>query len=191
MLNNYKNYLNTMKKIADNLVVYDKSQSKIDIDFAFQNWCNILNEIKFSKRRKIIFIGNGGSAGIASHCATDYSKNGKVRSLALNDAATLTCLSNDYSYDEVFSKQIEYHGFEDDLLVAISSSGNSQNIINAINVAKSKKLSTITLSGFKNDNFLKKLGDMNFYINSMEYGFVEILHLTVIHTALDLFLEKQ
>ena len=137
----------------------------------------ILNEIKSSARRKIAFIGNGGSAGIASHCATDYSKNGDVRSLALNDAATLTCLSNDYSYEEVFSKQIEYHGFENDLLVAISSSGNSNNIVNAIEAA-TRKMIIITLSGLK-DNSIKKLGDMNFYINSMEYGFVEILHLTV------------
>tara|TARA_B100000900_G_scaffold412200_1_gene433503 strand:- start:738 stop:1313 length:576 start_codon:yes stop_codon:yes gene_type:complete len=191
MLNNYKNYLNTMKNIADNLVVFDRNGTKIDVDDAFVRWCKILSEIKSSERRKIAFIGNGGSAGIASHCATDYSKNGNIRSLAFNDATTLTCLSNDYSYEEVFSKQIEYHGFENDLLVAISSSGNSKNIINALEAAKRKKMITITLSGFKKDNFLKKLGDMNFYINSMEYGFVEILHLTVIHTALDLFLERK
>ena len=104
--------------------------------------------------------------------------------------ATITCLSNDFSYEDVFSKQIEYHGFEDDLLVAISSSGNSKNIINAVERAKSKKMQIITLSGFNENNSLKKLGDINFYINSLEYGFVEILHLTVIHTALDLFLEK-
>ena len=191
MLKNYNNYILTMKKIADDLVVKDRNNLEINVDNAFKNWCNLLEEIKHSQRRKIIFIGNGGSAGIASHCATDYSKNGQVRSLALNDASTLTCLSNDFSYDEVFSKQIEYHGFDNDLLIAISSSGNSQNILNAVNMAKQRKMLTITLSGFHKNNSLKKLGDMNFYINSMEYGFVEILHLTVIHTALDLFIERQ
>ena len=190
MFKNYNNYISTMKKIADDLVVTDNNNSEINKDYAFKKWCDLLEEIKHSQRRKIIFIGNGGSAGIASHCATDYSKNGQVRSLALNDASTLTCLSNDFSYDEVFSKQIEYHGFENDLLIAISSSGNSQNILNAVNMAKRRKMLTITLSGFNGDNSLKKLGDMNFFINSMQYGFVEILHLTIIHTALDLFIEK-
>ena len=76
-------------------------------------------------------------------------------------------------------------------MYAISSSGNSNNIVNAIEAATRKKMIIITLSGFKKDNSIKKLGDMNFYINSMEYGFVEILHLTVIHTALDLFLERK
>ncbi len=191
MFKNYNNYISTMKKIADDLVVTDNNNSEINKDNAFKKWCDLLEEIKHSQRRKIVFIGNGGSAGIASHCATDYSKNGQVRSLALNDASTLTCLSNDFSYDEVFSKQIEYHGFKNDLLIAISSSGNSQNILNAVNMAKSRKMLTITLSGFNRGNSLKKLGDMNFFINSMEYGFVEILHLTLIHTALDLFIEKQ
>ena len=94
-----------MKKIADDLVVYDRNGAEINVDVAFGRWCKILNEIKSSARRKIAFIGNGGSAGIASHCATNYSKNGNVRSLAFNDAATLTCLSNDYSYEEVFQNK--------------------------------------------------------------------------------------
>ena len=110
--------------------------------------------------------------------------------MALNDPATITCLSNDYSYEEVFSKQIDFHGYENDLLIAISSSGMSQNIINACNTAKRKKMEVITLSGFNNENTLRSLGDLNYYVNSKEYGFVEILHLTIIHTALDLYIEK-
>jgi len=186
---NYRQYIKSLNEIANKMVVNNFNGETIDIDQAYINWCNLLDEIAKSKRRKIVFIGNGGSAGIASHCATDFSKNGNVRSMALNDAATITCLSNDYSYDQVFSKQIEFHGFEDDVLVAISSSGNSNNIIQAVKVARTKKMKIITLSGFKKSNSLNKLGDMNFYIDSMEYGFVEILHLTAIHTALDLYLK--
>src|ERR1700688_408956 len=79
---------------------------------------------------KLVFVGNGGSAAIASHMATDYSKNGDVRAMALNDTSMLTCLGNDLGYDRVFAKQIELYARADDLVVAISSSGRSANILN-------------------------------------------------------------
>lgn len=135
---------------------------------------------------KLVFVGNGGSAGIASHQAIDYSKNGNMRALALNDSAALTCLANDLGYENVFSKQIEMHGREGDLLLAISSSGNSQNILNAVRQARSAKIGVVTFSGFKPDNKLRGLGDVNFYVPSSEYGFVEISHLALCHSILDL-----
>jgi phosphoheptose isomerase len=82
--------------------------------------------------KKLVFVGNGGSAAIASHMATDYSKNGGVRSLALNGASMLTCLGNDLGYDRVFAKQIELHARSGDLVIAISSSGRSANVLNAV-----------------------------------------------------------
>jgi D-sedoheptulose 7-phosphate isomerase len=134
---------------------------------------------------KLIFIGNGGSAAIASHMATDYSKNGNVRALALNDGAMLTCLGNDLGYDRVFAKQIELHARPDDLVVAISSSGQSANILNAVKSARVAKCAVVTLSGFLSDNPLRRLGDINFYLASDRYGFVEIGHLTICHAVLD------
>src|ERR1700733_10049956 len=88
---------------------------------------------------KLIFVGNGGSAAIASHMATDYSKNGNIRSLALNDSSMLTCLGNDLGYDRVFAKQIELHARPGDLVIAISSSGRSANILNAVQAARNAK----------------------------------------------------
>jgi D-sedoheptulose 7-phosphate isomerase len=134
---------------------------------------------------KLIFVGNGGSAAIASHMATDYSKNGDVRSLALNDSSMLTCLGNDLGYDRVFAKQIELHGRPDDLVIAISSSGRSANILNAVKAARAAKCAVVTLSGFSADNPLRRLGDINFFIDSDRYGFVEIGHLTICHAVLD------
>jgi D-sedoheptulose 7-phosphate isomerase len=134
---------------------------------------------------KLIFVGNGGSAAIASHMATDYSKNGNIRSLALNDGSMLTCLGNDLGYDRVFSKQIELHARSGDLLIAISSSGRSANILNAVGAARTSKCKIVTLSGFTADNPLRGLGDINFYIPSDRYGFVEIGHLTICHAILD------
>jgi D-sedoheptulose 7-phosphate isomerase len=134
---------------------------------------------------KLIFVGNGGSAAIASHMATDYSKNGNIRALALNDSAMLTCLGNDLGYAEVFAKQIELHARPEDVVVAISSSGRSANILNAVKAARVAKCGVITLSGFAVDNPLRGLGDINFYIASDRYGFVEIGHLTLCHAILD------
>jgi D-sedoheptulose 7-phosphate isomerase len=134
---------------------------------------------------KIMMIGNGGSAGIASHQAVDYWKNGKVRATAFNDSSLLTCISNDFSYAEVFTKPIEMFADKGDVAFCISSSGNSKNILNAAEQAKKSRCLVITFSGFKADNPLRKLGDINFYLPSFSYGYVEIIHLFIIHSILD------
>jgi len=150
-----------------------------------------VNQVMAQARRahtagnKLIFVGNGGSSAIASHMATDYSKNGDVRSMALNDSSMLTCLGNDLGYDRVFAKQIELYARPDDLVIAISSSGRSANILNAVKAARAAKCAVITFSGFTADNPLRSLGDINFYIDADRYGFVEIGHLTICHAILD------
>lgn len=134
---------------------------------------------------KIMFVGNGGSASIASHMAIDYTKNGGLRALALNDAAALTCLGNDLGYENVFAHQVEAHGRPGDLLVAISSSGMSKSILKAVTAARGRGCIVLTLSGFAPDNPLRALGDMNLYVPAAEYGFVEISHLALCHAVLD------
>lgn len=135
---------------------------------------------------RLIFVGNGGSAGIASHMTIDYGKNGNLRALCFNDGAALTCLGNDLGYEQVFARQVDMHGRSDDLLIAISSSGCSPNILNAAHAARAKAAAVLTLSGFRDDNPLRRLGDVNFHVPSMEYGFVEITHLSLLHAILDL-----
>ena len=135
--------------------------------------------------RKLMFIGNGGSAGICSHMATDYSKAGNLRSLCFNDGAMLTCLANDLGYEQVFARQIEMHGAEGDMLIAISSGGRSKNILEGVAAARRRGCRVVTLSGFGGDNPLRRLGDVNFYLSSDQYGFVEIGHLAICHAILD------
>jgi D-sedoheptulose 7-phosphate isomerase len=134
---------------------------------------------------KLIFVGNGGSSSIASHMATDYSKNGDVRAMTLNDSSMLTCLGNDLGYERVFAKQIELYARPDDLVIAISSSGRSANILNAVAAARAAGCAIVTFSGFTADNPLRRLGDVNFFIDADRYGFVEIGHLTICHAILD------
>ena len=132
------------------------------------------------------FIGNGGSASIASHQAIDYANNCGVRALSLNDAAALTCFSNDYGYADVYRRQLEIHGRDGDMLVAISSSGQSDNILNAVQAARDKGMYVTTFSGFRPDNPLRRTGDVNFHVDSDRYGFVELAHLSLIHAILDI-----
>jgi len=141
--------------------------------------------------RKIIFIGNGGSAAIASHQAIDYWKNGGMRAVSFNDSSLLTCISNDYGYPHVFEKSVEMFADEKDVLVAISSSGQSENIIRGSRAALAKGCDLITMSGFKPDNPLRTMGQVNFYSPSTSYGFVEISHLAICHCIVDIIIKRR
>ena len=135
---------------------------------------------------KVVLIGNGGSAAIASHHAIEFLKNGGIRALALNDSAALTCLSNDLGYANVFSEQLKIHGLPGDLLIAISSSGQSVNILKGVEAARANRMEIATFSGFQPDNLLRARGDVNFYVNSNQYGFVEVAHHALIQAILDI-----
>lgn len=141
--------------------------------------------------RKVIFIGNGGSAAIASHQAVDYWKNGGMRAVAFNDPSLLTCISNDYGYSQVFEKPIEMFSDPGDVVIAISSSGRSDNILRGSRAALGKGCNLITMSGFKPDNPLRAMGLVNFYAASSSYGHVEISHLALCHCILDTIIERR
>ena len=135
--------------------------------------------------RKIIVIGNGGSAAIASHMQNDLCKAVGVRSLVFNEAPLLSALSNDMSYAAAFEVLIDLWAEEGDVLIAISSSGQSENIIRAADAAKKKGCSVITLSGFKSNNPLRNRGLINFYVPADQYGFVELGHSILTHYLSD------
>ncbi len=135
--------------------------------------------------RKVIFIGNGGSAAIASHQAVDYWKNGGMRAVAFNDPSLLTCLGNDFGYAHVFEKPIEMFADAGDVLMAISSSGRSENILRGVEAARTAGCRLLTFSGFRPDNPLRRLGELNFWVPSDSYGHVEISHLALCHSIVD------
>jgi D-sedoheptulose 7-phosphate isomerase len=153
-------------------------------DDAFAKVKNLINQNGFAKAR-LFFVGNGGSAAIASHMATDFMKNGEYPTFSFNDASLLTCITNDLGYENSFWLPIEQHGQIGDVLFAISSSGRSKNILCAVNAARGKRMNVITLSGFRQDNPLRGQGQVNFYVPSNAYGTVEICHLAILHSILD------
>lgn len=141
--------------------------------------------------RKVIFIGNGGSAAIASHQAVDYWKNGGVRAISFNEGSLLTCISNDLGFQHVFQRPIEMFADPGDVLIAISSSGQSENILRGSKAGLDKGCTLITMSGFKPDNPLRSLGRLNFYVASSIYGYVEIAHLALCHCIVDHLISRR
>lgn len=140
---------------------------------------------------KVIVIGNGGSAAIASHLAEDFTKNAGIRTIAFNDAAMITCFANDHGYDHLFEKAIQHYGDKGDVVLAISSSGMSRNILRGVNQAKDMGISVITFSAFEHNNHLREKGRLNFYVPTKtgEYGFAEICHLALGHALIDFICE--
>jgi D-sedoheptulose 7-phosphate isomerase len=139
---------------------------------------------------QLFFIGNGGCSAIASHMTADFMKNGGMNTYSLYDNAVTTCMGNDYGYEYIFSRPMEFLVHENDLVVAISSSGNSKNIVNAIETAKSRNANVITFTGFKPDNKAKQLGDVNVYVPSEKYGIVESIHNLILQQLVDMIMER-
>lgn len=143
-----------------------------------------------SEQSQLFFIGNGGSSAIASHMTADFMKNGGMNTYSLYDNAVTTCMGNDYGYEYIFSKPMEFLVRENDLVVAISSSGNSQNIVNAIETARNKNAEIITFTGFLPDNRVRRMGDVNLYVPCEKYGIVESIHNLILQQIVDMIMER-
>jgi len=129
----------------------------------------------------LFLIGNGGSAGVVSHILTDYINVCGLNARTLHESSLITCMGNDYGYENTFSQPLSTLAREGDVLVAVSSSGRSQNIHNAAKRMKEIGGEAITLSGFDPDNKLRTMGSLNLWLGSNSYGLVEIGHLFYLH----------
>ncbi|MCF8506868.1 MAG: SIS domain-containing protein [Caulobacter sp.] len=178
-------YFETLKRLFDTAEAHTGEGRALPLDEAVTRMVGMVRGCA-EDGGKVMFVGNGGSAGIAGHMAIDYGKNGGFPAIAFNDPAALTCLANDLGFENVFARQIEMLGRAGDLLVAISSSGRSPNILRAVAAAQARNCPVITLSGFDSDNPLRHAGALNFHVASHVYGLVEIAHLALCHAALDI-----
>ncbi|HEY3798084.1 MAG TPA: SIS domain-containing protein [Caulobacteraceae bacterium] len=138
-----------------------------------------------ARGNKVIVAGNGGSAAIASHAAVDMVKMLRIRAMNFNEADLITCFANDYGYENWVAEGLKAHGDKGDVAVLISSSGQSANITNAAKQARALGMEVITLSGFKADNPLRALGDVNLWCDSQAYNIVENVHQVWLLSALD------
>ena len=139
----------------------------------------------------IYIVGNGGSASIASHAAVDLTKAANITATTFNESSLLTCFANDYGYECWVAKAFEFYLKPNDLVILISSSGQSKNIINGAKKAQEMGVQIITFSGFSSQNELKKMGNVNLWIDSSKYNIIEIVHQTWLLSIIDFIIEKK
>lgn len=186
----YREYIEKLIDYLETATLYDKDGIPYkDYETSMKQLVEVFTTVK-QVGKQVFFIGNGGSAAIASHMTADFMKNGGMKTYSLYDNSVTTCMGNDYGYEYIFSRPLEFLADEDDLLIAISSSGNSKNIINAIQVAKKKGCRVITFSGFLKDNAIRVLGDYNLHVPVSHYGMVESIHNLILQQIVDMILER-
>ena len=184
-----KKYLDEFIDSINNTVIEARSGGSFDYDQGMQRLVEYFHKVK--KDKKGLFIcGNGGSSGIAIHMTADFLKNGGFKVRSLMNASILTCIGNDLNYEYIFCKQLELMAAEGDVLIAISSSGNSENIIKSVETMRAIGGSVITFSGFDADNRLKKMGDFNVYVPISHYGIVESIHNMMLQQIVDEIVER-
>ncbi len=178
-----------IKKIEQTEIWSGTTEKCADYDKGIRLLIDVFTKHK-EKQAQLFFIGNGGSSAIASHMTADFMKNGGMNTYSLYDSAVTTCMGNDYGYEHIFSRPMEFLVREGDLIVVISSSGNSRNIINAIEVARLKGAAVVTFTGFKPDNKVKQMGNVNVYVPCEKYGIVESIHNLILQQIVDLIMER-
>lgn len=148
----------------------------VEIDEGFDAWRLAARECGY-----LFLIGNGASASLASHVAADLAKNAGIRTRVFSDFPLATAVSNDIGFEWVFAEPLRRHATSSDVLMAISSSGKSPNILKAVEVAREKGAMVLTLSAMEPDNPLRSLGDWNLYVPASTYGDAETCHAAILH----------
>jgi len=175
----YSKYFSTITK---KILEYDEQNLNLLV--------HKLLEIKKNKK-KVILVGNGGSAAMASHVSVDLTKACNIRSVNFNEADLLTCFANDYGYENWVKKAADFYADKNDLFICISSSGMSKNIILGAKQAKKIGCSVVTFSGFNKNNKLRKEGHLNLWVNSNNYNIIEMTHHIWLLSAVDLIAKSK
>lgn len=185
----YQEYIDNLIENIQNTKFYEAGKLIDSFEKGMECLVESFTKVKMNGSQ-VFFIGNGGSCAIASHMTADFMKNGGMKTYSLFDNAVTTCMSNDYGYEYIFSRPLSLLINNGDLLVAISSSGNSKSIVNAIGIAKEKGAKVITLSGFDYDNKIRSMGDINIHVPINRYGIVESIHNLILQQTVDAILER-
>lgn len=189
-LDNYAEaYSNDIKKGFLNMIATDDKKCVLDINEALKIWIEVCEE-KRKFRGLFFFCGNGASATMAEHMSHDCFQNADFMTETCSETSSITAISNDMSYEDVFAYRIGKKLSEKDMLITISASGNSPNIIKAIKTAKELGTYVVTLSGKREDNQSRGLGNLNFYVPLETYGMVESAHAVLLHCWLDMYLDR-
>ena len=177
-------YFQRLSKLMFSIEVTDGDGASVTLDQGLDEGVRMILDVGI-EHRKIMLAGNGGSAAIVSHVQNDLCKAVGVRALVFTEQPLLTALANDDGYGSVFERPIRLWAEPGDLLLTVSSSGKSENIVRAIAAATDKECQVITFSGFNPGNPSRRMGNLNFYVPSDIYGLVETVHTALAHYLTD------
>ena len=142
-------------------------------------------------RKRLCLVGNGASAAMADHIAADLAKNAGVATETLANTALLTAIANDIEYPEIFSTLLRGKLETEDMVAAISSSGTSANVVNAVRYARQVGCPVITFTGMQPDNPVRSMGTLNIHVPTPFYGTVESCHAAILHHWVDCVISRQ
>lgn len=177
-------HVRVLSDLLERLEASDGAGERLDGATAFARWIERTRALR-AAGRTAFFVGNGASASMASHFAADAGKNGGLATQTFTDPALVTAVGNDLGYDQVFAEPLRRCGRQGDLLVAISSSGRSPNVVNAAHVGRERGVFVVSLTAMKPQNPLRGLGDLNLWVPATTYGLAETAHAAVLHYWMD------
>jgi D-sedoheptulose 7-phosphate isomerase len=183
---NWLQSLHELSRTLEQTVVTDASGSTVAVDAGFDRLSDWVVACR-ADRRRVYFIGNGASASMASHFSVDLAKMANVPTEVFTDCALITATGNDFGYAQSFAYPLAQRMVAGEVLIAISSSGNSTNVVEAVQLARSASVRTVTVTAMAADNTLRGLGELNFYIPAETYGNAESGHAAILHHLIDLF----
>ncbi|MDC3068633.1 SIS domain-containing protein [Candidatus Pelagibacter sp.] len=170
---------------------YSKNFQKIIEKLDFKKIEMIKKIIQSKKKNKIHVFGNGAGASIASHFANDLTNSAKFKVYSYDNSAQITCLANDYNYSNWVKKIIDYYVEKNDLIIFLSASGESQNMIQAAKLCLKKKYKFISITGFNEKNRLNSLSNYFCWVDSKSYNHVELAQLFILLSIVDSLNKKK
>jgi D-sedoheptulose 7-phosphate isomerase len=180
-----RGYFSAFARLLDQVEITTDRGEPVAIDDAVNSVVDLIVSVKDSSA-KVLLVGNGGSAAIVSHLQNDLCKTVGVRAMVFTEGPLLTATANDDGYDAVFHRPVALWADPHDLLIAVSSSGESENIVKAAAAAKAKGCRVVTMTGFSPANRLRQLGNVNVYLPASAYGYVETAHALIAHCVTDI-----
>ena len=188
-MTNWFTNISALCSTLESLSIFDEVGKELKTDLAFVRWVDLTIRAR-EAGKTLYFIGNGASASMASHFAADLAKNGNMHTQVFSDLSLITAIANDMSYEEVFVEPLRRRMTNGDVLVAISSSGESPNVLKAAREAPTLGGLVVTLSAMRSDNALRQVGKLNFYVPAETYGLAETCHAAILHFWVDKVIKR-
>ncbi len=185
----WNDYFQSLNGIISSLEVTGKNGMEMDTEEGLHLFCNKVMAVKRNSNM-VFFTGNGASASMASHFSADLAKNLRLKTMVFTDLSLMTAVANDEGFENIYADPLSIWGGSGDILLTISSSGCSANIVQVLHYAEEKDLFSVTFSAMDRDNISRKMGDLNFYLPAEDYGSAEVLHAVILHYLTDCLVEQ-